>query len=79
MKNLDEVCHLRAAIIVTLPIDCVVAVIAARHDHMIQLGVSSTISMTVGLLALIACIVLVIVLVRFVSRTTHLDEFGLSF
>lgn len=50
--------------------------VADRDDHIVQAGVSSIISMTIGLLALVACIVLVVVLIRLVS---YLTKFGSSF
>ena len=43
------------------------AVIADRDEHIVHAGVSSIISMIVGLLALAACII-VVVLVRCVSH-----------
>ena len=45
--------------------------IADRDDHIVQVGVSSIISMTIGLLALAACVVLVLVLIRCVSYNTY--------
>jgi len=54
----------------------VCAVIADQDDHIVHTGISSTISMTIGLLALVACIILVIILVRCAllrSCNTHHD------
>jgi len=42
---------------------CVV-IMVDRDDHTIQVGVSSTISMIIGFMALVACIILVVLLVR---------------
>jgi len=44
------------------------SLVADRDDHIVQTGVTSVISMTVGLLALAACVILVAILVRCVSH-----------
>jgi len=46
-------------------------ILVGRDEHAVKAGVASIISMTIGLLALAACIILVILLVRCVACITH--------